>query len=374
MKIVAFVLFAALLQSATCFVLELSSIRNHIKSQRVGISRLSMQENQGQGLMGFTLDRAPEVLTASLASLARLGSGAFISGYRADIDTEFSNPTFNLPVREYSETLPSIRPEKPLELYEFEACPFCRKVREALSMLDVDAIIYPCPKDGTRFRPTAISKGGKAQFPYLVDPNTQFAGYESDAIIKYLFQTYGDGIVPLELSLGPLTLAASAAATALRPGRGQQTALTSPPPSPAAPLELWGYESSPFCRLVRERLCELELPHKSVTAARGSPKRERLVAAAGRLQLPYLVDPNTGAAMFESADIIAYLDRTYGPGASPAAAAPPAAAPPAPAAAPDAAPAAAAPSPDLSPPPAAAAAEPAAEGVETVKVDAELLD
>ena len=28
--------------------------------------------------------------------------------------------------------------------------------------------------------------------------------------------------------------------------------------------------------------------------------------------LPYLVDPNTGAAMFESADIVAYLNRTYG--------------------------------------------------------------
>ena len=35
------------------------------------------------------------------------------------------------------------RPEKPLELYEFEGCPFCRKVREALSVLDLDAVVYP---------------------------------------------------------------------------------------------------------------------------------------------------------------------------------------------------------------------------------------
>jgi glutathione S-transferase len=27
--------------------------------------------------------------------------------------------------------------------------------------------------------------------------------------------------------------------------------------------------------------------------------------------VPYLVDPNTGEALFESADIVAYLDRTY---------------------------------------------------------------
>jgi glutathione S-transferase len=27
--------------------------------------------------------------------------------------------------------------------------------------------------------------------------------------------------------------------------------------------------------------------------------------------VPYLVDPNTGVEMFESADIVRYLDRTY---------------------------------------------------------------
>jgi glutathione S-transferase len=29
------------------------------------------------------------------------------------------------------------------------------------------------------------------------------------------------------------------------------------------------------------------------------------------MQVPYLIDPNTGQAMFESADIVAYLERTY---------------------------------------------------------------
>jgi glutathione S-transferase len=28
--------------------------------------------------------------------------------------------------------------------------------------------------------------------------------------------------------------------------------------------------------------------------------------------LPYLVDPNTGTAMYESADIVRYLEREYG--------------------------------------------------------------
>ncbi|MHA7839078.1 MAG: glutathione S-transferase N-terminal domain-containing protein, partial [bacterium] len=44
------------------------------------------------------------------------------------------------------------RPERPLELYEFEGCPFCRKVREALSILDLEVSVRPCPKRGRRFR------------------------------------------------------------------------------------------------------------------------------------------------------------------------------------------------------------------------------
>ena len=40
-------------------------------------------------------------------------------------------------------------------------------------------------------------------------------------------------------------------------------------------------------------------------------RRAQLLARWGRVQLPYLEDPNTGAAMFESADIITYLEQHY---------------------------------------------------------------
>ena len=30
----------------------------------------------------------------------------------------------------------------------------------------------PTPKDGDLWRPKAIELGGKAQFPYMIDPNT----------------------------------------------------------------------------------------------------------------------------------------------------------------------------------------------------------
>lgn len=77
------------------------------------------------------------------------------------------------------------------------------------------------------------------------------------------------------------------------------------------PLVFWGYEGSPFCKIVRERLCELEIPHLLRNSARGSSKRQELFQKEGTFQVPYLEDPNTGIAMFESAEIIKYLDRTY---------------------------------------------------------------
>ena len=70
------------------------------------------------------------------------------------------------------------KPAELLQLYDIENCPYCRLVREALTELDLDAEIYPCPKNGRRFRPIVAEQGGKTQFPYLVDPNTGVAMYE----------------------------------------------------------------------------------------------------------------------------------------------------------------------------------------------------
>jgi len=114
------------------------------------------------------------------------------------------------------------RPEKPLELYEFEACPFCRKAREALTVLDLDALVLPCPKGGPRFREEVKRRGGKYQFPYLVDPNTGKAMYESDEIVAYLFERYGAGRPPALLSPGALTNLSAGLASACRPGFGSR--------------------------------------------------------------------------------------------------------------------------------------------------------
>jgi glutathione S-transferase len=231
------------------------------------------------------MNRTLDVATSGLATVLRLGVGLAV-------------------------TSPARRPEKLLELYDFEACPFCRKVREALSSFDLDAMIYPCPTRG-RYRTVVKEKGGKEQFPFLVDPNTGKQMYESDDIIRYLADHYGDSKVPLLLSLGPLTLVGSSLASLARFGRGR-TAL--PSRAPEKPLELWGFESSPYCRIAREALCELQIPYQLHNVAKKSKRRTDFVARSGRMMVPYLADPNTGREMFESADIVSYLRETYGEG------------------------------------------------------------
>jgi len=223
----------------------------------------------------------------------------------------------------------SQQPEQLLQLYDYEASPYCRLVREALSELDLDALILPCPQRGTRHRPQAKALGGKLLFPFLVDPNTGKRLHESRDIVDYLAATYGSRLrAPRGLSRG-LAVFGSFMSSSIEVARGSAA---KPSKAPAKPLELYSFESSPYCRLVRERLCELELPYilRSTGKARwedvGPPwiraryfpnlpvegrNRLRLLKLASRVQVPYLIDPNTGTALFESEEILRYLKRTY---------------------------------------------------------------
>ena len=134
--------------------------------------------------------RSVDVATSYLASGLRLGAGMTVHA-------------------------PGNRPTKTLELYEFEACPFCRRVREVLSSLDLEAIVYPCPKGG-RHRARVRELGGKEQFPFLVDPNSGDQLYESSDIIRHLVDRYGDGRAPQRL----LATASSVAGVGGGAGRG----------------------------------------------------------------------------------------------------------------------------------------------------------
>ncbi len=221
------------------------------------------------------------------------------------------------------------QPVETLILYDIENCPYCRLVREALTELELEVLIRPCPKRGERFRPEAERLGGKAQFPFLVDPNTESQQFESADIIAYLYATYADRKPPSQLRIKTVDTASSMLASGLRTRRGM---FARPSVSAEKPLVLWGFESSPYARLVRERLCELELAYRvrpigksqwqdfALTPIRNrlwpefehvGTYRRALKAKTGQVMAPYLEDPNTGVALFESDDILEYLDEAY---------------------------------------------------------------
>lgn len=228
------------------------------------------------------------------------------------------------------------QPEKPLQLYEFEGSPFCRRVREVLTLLNLDYEVYPCPKGGQKYRKIVQEKGGKQQFPFLVDENSGVALYESQDIIHYLFQHYGKtGKTPQKFSHYPQLPVVALAGTLVNGARGiwiNKKIIDRA--APAELLELWGFEASPFTRVVRASLAELELPfiYHNVAKERwqdmgpavlrfkpgkyqalAGGKREKVMDVMGRdIQVPYLVDPNTGVKMFESAAIVKYLNKYYG--------------------------------------------------------------
>lgn len=224
----------------------------------------------------------------------------------------------------------ALKPEKHLKLFDIESCPYCRIVREALTELDLDAEIYPCPKRGERFRPEVIERGGKALFPFLVDDNTGIEMYESLAIIQYLFETYGQTTLPLKWKLGAIQQMGSNIASAARPGLGSKKKTSR---QPEKLLELYSFESSPYARPVRECLCEMEIPYILRNCGRTElsewlippvrnalnivpdsqlKNRKVLLERAGKMAIPYLVDPNQNVEMFESSEIVVYLKATYG--------------------------------------------------------------
>ncbi|KAG2282686.1 hypothetical protein Bca52824_053906 [Brassica carinata] len=218
-------------------------------------------------------NHALEVATSSLASIARLLWGSRVSSMSTDVSSS-----------------PPLR----LQLFEFEACPFCRREREAMTELHLSVEVYPCPKGSVRHRELVRRSGGQEMFPFLIDPNTDTSMYESGDIVKYLFNQYGNGRGP-STGLLESTLFTGWMPTLLR---------ADPPPQM---LELFSYENNSYTRLVREALCELELPYVLHNIGEGSTRMRSL---SGSDKVPFLVDPNTGVQLGDYQKILAYLFKT----------------------------------------------------------------
>jgi len=220
------------------------------------------------------------------------------------------------------------QPEQDIILFDQEGCSECRFVREALTELNLNAMIAPCPIGGKDIRKLK-RQSGSDQLPRLVDPNTKQNIVGRDAIVSYLFEEYRDAKTPAKLTNTKLNNAASLMASLVRFGAGKRVIRSIPA---ELPLTLYSFESSPYSRPVRELLCELELPYLLVNLGKQqmsdmgpanfrftlkpyrpleNTKRDAFFKKHGNVQVPFLVDPNTKTELFESKEILQYLNDTY---------------------------------------------------------------
>jgi glutathione S-transferase len=177
-----------------------------------------------------------------------------------------------------------------------------------MSELDLDALIKPCPVGEGPHNRELRNVSGKGEVPFLVDRSHRVSLGGSENIVRYLAANYGEPTAARRLRGNALTVLSSRIASGLR---GGELRYNRPKRRPELPLELWNYEASPYCRMVRERLDQLGIGYVSHNIARHSTKRAAFRQRFGRMQFPYMLDPNTNVGMFESLEILRYLHNTY---------------------------------------------------------------
>lgn len=81
---------------------------------------------------------------------------------------------------------------KSLSLYQFNACPFCVKVRRNMHRLNVEIDLHDAKNDQSR-RQELQEQGGRIKVPCLKieDGNQTQWLYDSNAIVAYLDQRFG---------------------------------------------------------------------------------------------------------------------------------------------------------------------------------------
>ena len=79
-------------------------------------------------------------------------------------------------------------------------------------------------------------------------------------------------------------------------------------------LVLYQFRTCPFCIKTRRAMRRLNLPIETRNAAVGSPHRDVLEQGGGRIQVPclYLEEDGEEVWMYESGEIIAYLEQRFG--------------------------------------------------------------
>ncbi|KAG7349447.1 endonuclease/exonuclease/phosphatase [Nitzschia inconspicua] len=256
----------------------------------------------------------------------------------------------------------SAPPHHHLTLYDFEASPWCRLVREYLTILDLQVHMRPCPRETlfaegvfspiSRFRPQAMQHLKNSfgmddlTFPLLVDRTKDAEDpvivHQSYDILTHLWENYGQSVIPSRLAAGdtshrrpdqkvndpsipfPLRFLLLSSPSYLRPW--PRCGLMRFPSNwikncdGTRELILYQSEGCPQSRLVREVLCSLEIPYLSIPIASGSSNTHLVVELlkqenndCGSPTLPVLYNPGLGSNYFVGAeDSIDYLWKKYG--------------------------------------------------------------
>jgi glutathione S-transferase len=78
-------------------------------------------------------------------------------------------------------------------------------------------------------------------------------------------------------------------------------------------IQIYFDPGCPYCVRVLDHLERTEIPYekKQISLRADSEIRRELVVLGGRSQVPFLHDPERDVRMFESEDIVEYIDRHY---------------------------------------------------------------
>jgi glutathione S-transferase len=77
-------------------------------------------------------------------------------------------------------------------------------------------------------------------------------------------------------------------------------------------ITLYRLQACPFCERVVRKLDEYDLEYDSRFVEPMHSKRDAVKRESGVRTVPVIVDENTGLTTAESANIVEYLDATYG--------------------------------------------------------------
>lgn len=76
-------------------------------------------------------------------------------------------------------------------LWQFEDCPYSKKVREKLTELNLDFVCINAAKDSKAKKDFLEDCCGKGQVPFIMDTEKHVKMYESDGIVQFLEDNYG---------------------------------------------------------------------------------------------------------------------------------------------------------------------------------------